>query len=274
METTPYNNFSEHEIRIIDEITITLAIAYNDYLKAYEKSSTIMKTYHKLTSSKKKLSKVFMTLLIPNMNLENGMYPEEIHNRLKEISTSLLKESRETFLNSRSTRSKLLKEFENKGIFSSTRGKENIKRELQKNVKRKPKEERVKHEGYTIKYKLTDTVKEYKKILSNPKCVYVINDTLRKYGILEKAYDLIIKQAFYFFKTGDEEMYDFLQTFKAVVPNMDSNMAPDPKKFKERINAIKGKELEKHRKKLVQHLLENPSSCVLLIFSLTKLTSS
>lgn len=63
METTPYNNFSEHEIRIIDEITITLAIAYNDYLKAYEKSSTIMKTYHKLTSSKKKIIQSFYDIV-------------------------------------------------------------------------------------------------------------------------------------------------------------------------------------------------------------------
>jgi hypothetical protein len=37
METTLLNNFSEHEIRIIDEITITVAIALNDYLKAYKK---------------------------------------------------------------------------------------------------------------------------------------------------------------------------------------------------------------------------------------------
>jgi hypothetical protein len=71
------------------------------------------------------------------MNQENGMYPKDIHNRLKEISESLLKESRETFLNRRSTRSKLLKEFENKGIFSRTKGKKNVKQELQKNAKRK-----------------------------------------------------------------------------------------------------------------------------------------
>ena len=89
-----------------------------------------------------------------------------------------------------------------------------------------------------------------------------------------KKHDLITKQAFYFFKTGYEENYDFLQTFKEVVPNLDSDMIPDPKTFKERINATKGKELKKIRKEFVQHLLENPSSCILLIFSLTKLTSS
>ncbi|HEY7572308.1 MAG TPA: hypothetical protein VH796_13155 [Nitrososphaeraceae archaeon] len=110
--------------------------------------------------------------------------------------------------------------------------------------------------------------------MSNSRCVYVVNDRLRKYGILEKAYDLITKQAFYYFKTKDEKKYDFLQTFKVIFPNLDSNTVPDPKTFKERINATKSKELENIRKELVQHLLENPSSCVLLIFSLTKLADS
>ena len=200
-----------------------------------------------------------MTLLIPNMDLEKGIRPGEIHNRLEEISTVFLKESRETFLNRRSTRSKLLKEFESRGIFSSVIGKENIKRESTKNVGRKPKEEWVRLEGYPIEYKLTGTVQEYKKILSNPQCVYIINDTLRKYGILEKAYDLISKQAFHFFKTGDEKEYNFLQTFKAMFPELDPNVVPDSNTFREQINALGEKELEKLRKELVQHLLKTPN---------------
>jgi hypothetical protein len=266
-------NFSEHEIGIIDEITMTMAIALNDYLKAYKKPSTIMKTYHKLTSSEKNLSRVFMTLLIPNMNQENGMYPDEIHKNLAEVSKFLIKGSEDIFLNRLSTRSKLLKEFENRGIFSSLRGKKKIKLES-KSVVRKPTIRKDRRAGYPIVYKLTSTVQEYKKILSNSRCVYVVNDRLRKYGILEKAYDLITKQAFYYFKTKDEKKYDFLQTFKVIFPNLDSNTVPDPKTFKERINATKSKELENIRKELVQHLLENPSSCVLLIFSLTKLADS
>jgi hypothetical protein len=110
--------------------------------------------------------------------------------------------------------------------------------------------------------------------LSNPKSVYVVNDRLRKHGILEKAYDQITNQALFFLKTGDEKKYEFLQTFRMILPNLGSNTVPDPKTFKEQINATEGKELEKHRKELVHHLLENPSSCVLLIFSLTKLVDS
>jgi hypothetical protein len=275
MEKTLHNNFSEHEIRIIDEITITTAIVLSDYLKANKRpTTTIMKAYSKLTSSEKNVSRVFMTLLIPNMNQEKGMYPEEIHKNLTEISKFLIKGSEDIFLNRPSTRSKLLKEFENRDIFYSIRGKNKIKLESPKSVEKKPKIRKDKREGYPIVYKLTSTVQEYKRILLNPQCVHAINNRLRKYGILKKAYDLISRQAFYFLKTGDEKKYDFLQIFKVMFPNMNTNAIPDPKTFKEQIDATEGKELEKIRKELVQHILENPSSCVLLTFSLSKLVNS
>ncbi len=148
-----------------------------------------MKAYSRLTSSEKKLSRVFMTLMIPNMNQEKGMYPEEIHKKLTEISKLLFKESKGTFLKRPSTLSNLLKEFENWGIFSSIKGKKKIKQESPKSLERKPKVGRARRQGYPIVYELTGTVQEYKKILSNPQCVYVINNRLQKYGILEAAYD-------------------------------------------------------------------------------------
>jgi hypothetical protein len=274
METTLLNNFNEHEIQVINEITITMAIALNDYLKEYKKPSTIMKMYSKLTSSEKNLSRVFMTLSIPNINEEKGMYPAEVHRKLTEISRLLFKESGDTFLNRRSTRSKLLKEFENLGIFSTIKGKKKIKQESPKSIERKPKVGKARREGLPIVYKLTGSILEYKKILSNPQCVLIINNRLRKYGILEKAYDLITNQAFYFFKIGDEREYDFLQIFKTMFPQLDPNVVPDSKAFREQNNALGQKELEKYRKELVQHLLKTPSHSILLIFSLTKLAES
>jgi hypothetical protein len=212
--------------------------------------------------------------MIPNMGQEKGIYPEEIYKKLTEISKLLFKKSKATFLNRPSTRSKLLKEFENRGIFSSIRGRKRIKQESPQSIERKPKAGKARREGYPIVYKLTGSVKAYREILSNPQCIGIINNRLRKYGILEKTYDLISKQAFYVFKTGDEKMYDFLQTFKAMFPKLDPNVMPNSKVFREQINALGEKELEKLRKELVQHLLETPSSSVLLIFSLTKLAVS
>jgi hypothetical protein len=274
MEKTLLKNLNEHEIQIINEITITMAIALDDYIKDYKNPSTITKVYSKLTSSEKKISRVFMTMFIPNMDQGKGLYPEQIHKKLTEISKLFFKESRDTFLNRPSTRTKLYQEFENRGVFYSIKDKKNIKRESPKSIERKPKAGRARREGRQIVYKLTGSFLEYKKILSNSQCVYVINDRLRKYGTLEKAYDLISKQAFFFFKTGDKKEYDFLQTFKAMSPNPDPNDVLDPKAFREHINALGEKELERLRKEFVKHLLNTPSSSVFLIFSLTKIADS
>ena len=144
--------------------------------------------------------------MIPNMNHEEGMYPDEIHKKLTEISKLLFKKSKDTFLNRLSTRSKLLKEFEDQGIISSIKGKKKIKQESPKSISKKPNvgKAKARREGYPIVYILIGTVQEYEKILSNPQCIDVINNRLRKHGILEKAYDLISKHAFYIFKTGDD----------------------------------------------------------------------
>jgi hypothetical protein len=138
MGTTLLNNFSDHEIEIINEITITMAITLTSYLRAYKKPSKIMNMYSKMTSSEKNLSRIFMTLMIPNMNQEKGMYPDQIQEKLTGISKLIFKESRDTFLNRLSTRSKLLKEFENRGIFYSIKGKKKIKQESPKSIERKP----------------------------------------------------------------------------------------------------------------------------------------
>ena len=217
MERTPLNNFSNHEIDIINEITFTMAIARDRYLNTYNMPSTIVNTFSKLTLSKKNLFRIFMTLMISNMNQEKGMYPKEIHEKLTEISTVFFKESKDTFLNRLSTRSKLLKEFENRGISFSIKGKKKIKQESPKSISRKPNvgKAKARHEGYPIVYKLTGTIQKYKEILSNPQCVAIINNRLQKYCKLEKTYDLITKQAFYAFKKGDEKCTIFWKLLKS-----------------------------------------------------------
>ena len=114
------------------------------------------------------------------------------------------------------------------------------------------------------------TVEEYKKILSNPQALDLINNNLIKYGKLEKAYNLIVDNAFSLFKRGDEQTYNFLHTFKVSFPNVDTNAMPNPKLFQEAINSMGEHELEELRKQGVRFLLENPSTGVFFIFSLSK----
>jgi len=119
--------------------------------------------------------------------------------------------------------------------------------------------------------KLTATVQDYKTILSNPQALDLINTRLRKHGILKKAYDLISKNAFYAFKKGDVKMYDFLETFKELFPDLDPSVIPDSKVFREGIKAAERKTMERMRKELVQHLLNTPINSIFFIFSLAKL---
>jgi hypothetical protein len=57
-----------------------------------------------------------------------------------------------------------------------------------------------------------------------------------------------------------------LQTFKTMSPKLDPNDVPDPKAFREQINALGEKELEKLRKEFVKHLLNTPNSDCVLYF--------
>ncbi len=164
-----------------------------------------------------------------------------------------------------------MKEFEYRGIFSSIKGKKEIKLKSSKSVPRRPKLGKARREGYPIIYKLKGTVKEYRKILSNPQSVCLINKRPQKYGILEKAYDMISKNAFYVFKKGDEKIYDFLHTHKVLFPNLDQNAIPNSKSIGKQFNTAGKKDLEKLRKALIQHLMDTPISSVFLIFSLSKL---
>jgi hypothetical protein len=118
--------------------------------------------------------------------------------------------------------------------------------------------------------KLTTTVQDYIKILSNSEALDVINNKLVKYGKLEKAYDLAAKSAFQFLKKGDEKAYDFLQAFRVLPTDLYTNTMIDPNLLREKFNSTGEQELEVLRKQFVRYLLESPIASVLFIFSLAK----
>jgi hypothetical protein len=127
-------------------------------------------------------------------------------------------------------------------------------------------------EGPPVIKKLKPKVEDYRKILSNPKALAIINNKLIKYGKLEKAYNIIAKKAFYFLKEGGKNEYDFLQVFKVLLPTDLSinNTMLDVKSFQEGFNAISEEDLGEYRKQFVQYLLENPSAGIFFIFNLAK----
>ena len=136
----------------------------------------------------KNLLRVFTTLILRNINNEKGMYPKQIKKEITKISKELYKKSQEDFLANSSNLSKVLKEVEDVEIIFSIIGKKKIKEQSPKSIPRKSKagmyqEERL--EGPPVVKKLTGTVEDYKKILSNPQALDSINNNLIKYGKLE-----------------------------------------------------------------------------------------
>ena len=170
--------FTDHEVEIIDEITITLAMILGNYIREYKNPKRMMGMYSKVSSSEKSLMRVFMSSSLRNMSHQEGVYPVQIKENLTKISRALFKESRGVFLNSRSRLSKLLKDFETAGVILSIKGKKKIKKESPKSIPRKPKIGKERREGYPIVYKLTSAVEDYKKMLSNPQALYLINKKL------------------------------------------------------------------------------------------------
>jgi len=266
--------FSDHDAEIIDQITITLGIVLDNIMKDFKNPKQVMKEYSDINSSRAKVTRAFTALSLTNIDQEKGAYPAQIQKAIIEMSRGFYKKFLEDFLSNPPNLSKVLKEFEDAGIIFSIIGKKEIKKRSPKSVPRKPKDsmyEERRLEGPPVVKKLTATVQDYKTILSNPQALDLINTRLRKHGILKKAYDLISKNAFYAFKKGDVKMYDFLETFKELFPDLDPSVIPDSKVFREGIKAAERKTMERMRKELVQHLLNTPINSIFFIFSLAKL---
>jgi|SRR5918996_2465471 hypothetical protein len=263
------SELTKNQVRLIDKITIILAIQLDRYMREFKDPAKMMKAFSVLSSSEKNLARLSMGVNLKNLSHGVGYYHEEIDKQLAKI---LKRESESAFSQHASVLSKVLTEYSNDAL-SKIEGKDKIKMESPKSIPRKPGKGKgkVRREGRPVVYVLKDTVEDYKNILSDPQAFAVIHERLLRSGILEKLYELITKNAMYTFKRADKKLYNFLEIFSSIVPNMDTSNLPrdSPKLFKK---AIK-EELEEHKKSFVFYLLENPTLAkyVFFMFSLASL---
>lgn len=261
--------FNNHEMEIIEWIIINLAIVLDNCIKDLRNPERIMKKYYYINSSEANITRAITGLVLANIINEKGAYREMVKKTIIETSPTLFKRSQEIFLANPSNLSKILREFEDAGISFRLTGKKEIKKESPNSVQRKNKAEPYERKKIVL-IKLKPTVEEYKKMLSNRQALDLINNTLRKYRLLEKTYDLILENAFYAFKQGDDKWYDFLQAFKVMLSGSDQNAIPDSRLFRKGFNLLGNNELEELRKGLVQRLLDTPISSVFFTFSLAR----
>lgn len=191
--------FTNAEMDVINEITIVIATLFHSFVTDHKDLKKMIEPFSKmhLHGNEKDLARLGLTLNLRNMShKEEGMFPNQIN---KELAI-LLKSSEDVFLGNQSTLSKVLKEFEDAYILFTIEGKKEIKQKSPKSIKRKPKAGEARRQGLHIVRKVTSTVEDYEKILSNPNALSLINKNLKKYGKLKEVYQLFSKDIFEFFK--------------------------------------------------------------------------
>lgn len=261
-------DFSDEEMDIIDQITITLALVFEKVIENIS-AEKLLQQSSKISSSLQYETTVVYTIKLISLYDLQGRFTDEIK---EEIAKMLSEGHQQHLLHNESLMSKVLKNFENDGVIFKIKEKKNIKLQSPKSIKRKPKVGKPRHVGPYIVSKLTRSVEDYKRILTNPRALDLINNKLSKHKLLGKMYSTIIREAFNAFENGDENFYNALKMFKAIFTDVDDTSLPDPKLFQEQIKLLSEGDKENLAQQTKAHFLENPNYPIFFIFSLYKLT--
>lgn len=268
-KTAERSEFTDEDGEIIEEITITLAIMFDNIINNLS-SQDILEHSSRIASSMKYQTIVAYVIRLQSLYGEQGRFTSEIK---EEIAKMLSEERQRGFLNNESVMSKVLKNFERNGVIFKIKGKKEIKAQSPRSLRRKLKTGRPRRVGHPIISKLTKAVEDYKRILSNPKALGIINHNLLKYRLVEKTYSEMIQEVFDAFKKGDKKFFNALKMYRTSFPNIDDGSLPDPELFQKRINSLSDAELKSFQQQTVNHFLKNPSTSIFFIFSLSKLGS-
>lgn len=259
-------DFSNEELDIIDQITITLALVFEKVMENLS-SKGLLQQSSKMTASLQYQTTVAYVIKLLSLYQDRGRFTGEIK---EEIAKMLSEKYQQDLLRNESLMSKVLKNFDNVGVTLRIRGDKDIKAQSPTDISKKPKAKRPKRVGTHTISKLTGTVEDYKRVLSNPKALDLNNYKLLKYGLLKKTYSTIIKESFQAFKVGDEDFYNNLKMFRVLFPNVDITSLPDPKLFQARIKALSDTDMENLQQEAVKYLVENPYYPIFFIYSLYK----
>ena len=260
------SDFTEEELDIIDEITITLALLFSNIIENMN-SKNILQQSSKMSSSLSYLTTVAYTMKLIFLYHEQGQFTGEIK---EEIAKMLCEKQQQDLLNNESLMSKVLKNFENNGVIFRVRGDQDIKAQSSTNISKKPKDRRPRRIGVHNISKFTRTVEDYKLALSNPKALEFINYRLVKYGLLSETYSTIFKESFQAFKKGDESFFKNLEMFKVLFQGVDFDLMPDSKTFQALIKSLSDTEMESLRQQFLTYYIKNPNYPIFFIFSLYK----
>jgi hypothetical protein len=265
-KTSSHLDFSDKELDIIDQITITLALVFEKVMENVS-SKGLLQQSSKMTASLQYQTTVAYVIKLLSLYQDHGRFTRGIK---EEIAKMLYEKHQHDLLKNESLMSKVLKNFDNDGITFRIRGDKNIQINLSAGISRKPKAKRPRRVGAHTISNLTRTIEDYKRVLSNPKGLDLINSRLLKYGLLREMYSAIIRESFHAFNVGDENFYNILKMFGVLFPNVDITSLPDRKLFQEQIKALSDTDTKNLQHEAVTYLVENPHYPILFIYSLYK----
>lgn len=260
-------DFSDEELDIIFQITITLALVF-EKVRENVSSKSLLQQSSKMASSLQYQTTVAYVIKLFSLYHDQGRFPSEIKN---EIAKLLSEKHQKDLLKNESLMSKVQKNFDDDGVTFRIRGNNNIKAQLPTGTSKKPKAKMLRRVGAHTISKLTRTVEDYKRVLSNPNALDLINCTLLKYPLLKETYSAIIRESFHAFKVGDEDLYNNLKMFRELFPNIDDDPISYSKLFQEKIRVLSDTEMENLQQQAITYLIDNPYYPIFFIYSLYKL---
>jgi hypothetical protein len=158
-----------------------------------------------------------------------------------------------------STLSKVYKKFKREGLLIHINSKRQLKNFRDKKTKKH--KNIYKTRGRISFYTISPDVEEVRRILSNPRAVEIINNTLKKSGLLYKCMEFVVKAFFYLMRrNASEEETEVIKKaigtlFTKIYPNLELEMK-DWRSFKESLSSQDEKLFEKEAIKIVPILEE------------------
>ena len=125
-KNSPHLKLTENQVRLIDDITIILAIQFDRYIREFKNPDKMMNAF---STSDMNLARFSIGISLKNMSSDIGLYHEEIDKQLAKI---LLRESKSAFSQHPSVLSKVLAEYDD--VLYKIEGKNQIKRKSPKSI--------------------------------------------------------------------------------------------------------------------------------------------
>jgi len=273
METT-MRRIGQKDKKIIDEITISLAILFTIYTELGRNNKRLAEELAEIFStigrSNKNLAHWHLYLNFSNLD-DNGIYAGDINEGIDRFFSVLSSETNHKI--GKSTRSKILAKLVKYRIWYFIKTKNKIKDKSPHSLSRTRGTKKDKRGGPYILYKNTVRIKNYRRILDNPTTLNSINQSLANYrNLLKNFYTIWLDNILNMIKEkGNHQMYAAF-----MIPFVGKRIYPksiDWESFKNALRDRRNKsKLKEAKQQLISYLIQNPNKE--LFFNFVKVINS